>query len=261
MMWLSPSGAPEPPPPSPVVPGTEPPDGPHAAAPGPYPTTAGTDTAVFRRYPQSAASSADVERPPSGVNGLAIASVVLSFVGAILFSITFGIIALVQTRRSGQQGRGLAIAGLAISAGWIVLGGLLIAGALLSQAGREDDGQITEAGDVGVFELTVGDCLASVTESERLTHLPAVPCSQPHVGEVYAVFDVPASSYPGTDELVAVADERCLAWLASYSPTAADDPDIEIYYIHPTAQSWRRGDHAITCIAVTETARIGSIQA
>jgi hypothetical protein len=191
---------------------------------------------------------------------LAIASLVLSFVGALLFSITFGIIALVQTKRTGQQGRGLAIGGLAISSAWIVLIGILGTVVLLSRANRGDDGQITEAGDVQVLDLRVGDCLESLTESEELSDLPAVPCSQPHLGEVYALFDIPGTAYPGEEEVWAIADEECFERLAGYSQAAANDPGVEVYYLYPTSGSWRRGDHEIACIAASETPRTGSIQ-
>ncbi len=73
-----------PPPPAPY--GTPPPYG-----PGPYP------------YP-----------PPPATNGMAIASLICAFVFAPL-GIVFGHISLSQIRRSGEEGRGLAIAGLVIS--------------------------------------------------------------------------------------------------------------------------------------------------
>ena len=75
--------------------------------------------------------------PPGRTNALAIASLVCAFVFAPL-AILFGHLSLSQIRRSGEQGRGMAVAGLVI--GYIVTVGtvlLLLAGAvLLSVAGR-----------------------------------------------------------------------------------------------------------------------------
>jgi amino acid transporter len=63
--------------------------------------------------------------PPAGTNGFAIASFVLSFffclygIGAIL-AVVFGHIARSQIRRTGQQGAGLALAGMII--GYVGIG-------------------------------------------------------------------------------------------------------------------------------------------
>ncbi|NHP16432.1 DUF4190 domain-containing protein [Rhodococcus sp. IC4_135] len=59
---------------------------------------------------------------PVGTNGLAIASLVVSLVGGCAWSIggivgiILGIVALNQIKQTGQEGRGLAIAGIAIGA-------------------------------------------------------------------------------------------------------------------------------------------------
>ncbi len=62
---------------------------------------------------------------PSGTSGLAIASLILGILGLFLFTavlaIIFGVIALRETRRSGQGGRGLAIAGISIAAVWLAI--------------------------------------------------------------------------------------------------------------------------------------------
>src|SRR5215471_1602911 len=66
-------------------------------------------------------------------DGFAIASLLLgvfgiTVIGAIL-SINFGIMALRRVRRTGQPGRGLAIAGLIFSAIWLLIGTFFVLGA------------------------------------------------------------------------------------------------------------------------------------
>ena len=68
-----------------------------------------------------------VQQSPS-TNGLAIASLVLGiiwiyWIGSIL-AVIFGHVALAQIKKSGQGGRGLAIAGLTL--GWIGVGFLTL---------------------------------------------------------------------------------------------------------------------------------------
>lgn len=68
------------------------------------------------------------QQQSSSTNGLAIASMVLGIVwlywiGSVL-AVLFGHVALSQINRDGQQGRGFAIAGLAL--GWVGVGTLMV---------------------------------------------------------------------------------------------------------------------------------------
>lgn len=64
---------------------------------------------------------------PVGTNGLAIASLVTAIVGGCFYglgaivAIILGVVALNQIKQTGQQGRGLAIAGIAVGASVIAL--------------------------------------------------------------------------------------------------------------------------------------------
>ncbi|AWS42129.1 DUF4190 domain-containing protein [Streptosporangium sp. 'caverna'] len=77
--------------------------------------------------------------PPRGNNGMAIAALVMGIAGLFACGITsivgavLGHISLSQIKRTGEEGRGMAIAGLVLSyfgiACWVlVLGGLLFLG-------------------------------------------------------------------------------------------------------------------------------------
>jgi hypothetical protein len=62
------------------------------------------------------------------MNGLSIAAMVLGilwlyWIGSIL-AVVFGHVALTQINREGQQGRGFAIAGIAL--GWVGVGTLIV---------------------------------------------------------------------------------------------------------------------------------------
>ena len=54
--------------------------------------------------------------PVRSTNGCAIAAFVLSLLGWFFLSIPFGFVALHQIKNRGEDGRGMAIAGLVISA-------------------------------------------------------------------------------------------------------------------------------------------------
>jgi hypothetical protein len=80
----------------------------------------------------SPAGSAIV-RPPTGTNGLAIASLACGLAQfavrplATIPAIVLGHMACSQIRRTGEQGAGLALAGLVLGWGAVILGIVLIA--------------------------------------------------------------------------------------------------------------------------------------
>jgi len=194
-------------------------------------------------------------------NGFAVASFLLSFCGGILSPI-FGFVALRQIKRDGGRGRGLAIAGLAISGLWVLLcaGGAVYA--LTTDPERNASGQITSGGQVPVTDLKVGDCVNDIDENRRVLSLPAVPCAEPHDAEVFAVFELTGSTFPGESEVVSQVESKCVDRLEQYAPAAINDPSIDLFYFAPDETSWRRGDREVVCIAVDSTKqRTGSLRA
>lgn len=197
---------------------------------------------------------------PRGTNGFAVASLIFGIIGGVVFSVVFGIIALRQTARRGQGGRGLAIAGLVLSGVWVVVIGVVVVAAAVTSAGRDEAGSIDRPGDVSTFSLRVGDCVNGVRDGVEVRTLPAVPCERPHESEVFAEFSLAQGNWPGPDAIDAEANNRCVQQLASYAPAAADDPDLEVFYLHPTEQSWAQGDRTVVCLSYELDKRTGSLR-
>lgn len=68
---------------------------------------------------------------PRRTNGLAIASLVCGICGFLyvipaILGIIFGAVAVRQIKRDGTEGRGMAIAGMAVGAAWLALVALLV---------------------------------------------------------------------------------------------------------------------------------------
>jgi hypothetical protein len=127
-------------------------------------------------------------RRPDGPNGWAIAAFVLGILGGTILSVIFAIVALFQTKDRRQRGRGLAIAALVISAGWIAIITSLIAYGVSAQ------GKTVQATD-----LNTGDCIKDAYERELPMSVRRVRCDRPHFGEVFAVLTLPeASNYRAT---------------------------------------------------------------
>lgn len=119
------------------------------------------------------------------------------------------------------------------------------------RAVRTDSG-VAVAGQLGVFELQVGDCL-DLDESDatagEFVDLAAVPCDQPHRQEVFHLGTVEGFEvYPGPSELASSADGACLGAFEDYVGTAYLDSAIRFTYLYPSLDSWEEADREIVCL-------------
>jgi hypothetical protein len=223
----TPPGPYPPPYPPPQQPGPYPPQGPYyppyPPPPGPYP-------------PQ-----------PTRTNWWAIVSLIFGILGGVLISIVCGIIGL-RRARAGHGGRGMAIAGLVLSALWILL---LVAGVVFYfTVGR---------GTVGANEVKAGDCLAQLPASGLVLTVDTASCDEPHRGEIFSVMTMPDGDFPG-DGAIEEYQNKCAPELANYAPEVSADPEIGLFVLYPSADSWEQGDRMVTCIATSEKPRTGSLR-
>ena len=133
----------------------------------------------------------------------------------------------------------LGIAGAAVAA---VIG-------ITSAAQRNDAGEITAAGAVDAFEVRVGDCFDDEAfASEEISEIPAVPCSQPHDNEVYALFDIPGE-WPGDERVEEIAYDGCLERFAGAIGKSYEDSELDYTVMYPTEGSWnQRNDREVICV-------------
>lgn len=124
-----------------------------------------------------------------------------------------------------------------------------------SSAQRDDAGAVATAGAVDAFDVEVGDCVdepqAATEGVEEIESVQAVPCGEPHDGEVYAAFDLPDSDYPGDDEVSAAGEDRCVEEFETFVGASYDDSKYDITSLFPTRESWEsQGDREYVCIVV-----------
>ncbi|MER5384386.1 DUF4190 domain-containing protein [Streptomyces sp. NPDC002688] len=185
------------------------------------------------------------------VNGLAIAALVLGilcFVPAV--GLVLGIVALVQIKKRGERGKGMAVGGMVMSSIGIGLLALVVA-----TGGARDfwDGFRDAANDSGgaAFSLEVGECFDTLSGSlgGLAFDVDKVPCAGGHDAEVFADFTMGDGDYPGDATVADAADRRCHQLRSTYAMDSWAIPDdVAVYYFTPTSQSWRRGDREISCL-------------
>jgi hypothetical protein len=114
---------------------------------------------------------------------------------------------LVQSRR----GRGYAIAALgALAIGSFNHTTADPASGSRSRAEAPQEQEPPASQDVFVNELSVGDCLPRGYPQGQPESVRVAPCSQPHLEEVYAKFNLPKGRYPGDKKVQQRADSGCL---------------------------------------------------
>jgi hypothetical protein len=195
-----------------------------------------------------------------GFSGWAVASFVLGLLGSgLLLSYACGAIALRRIGRLGQKGRGLAIAGMVLSTGWV---GLLIAGAVISvgAASRSPStGKITQQGSLSVFSLRPGDCFANPANASQFASVTAIPCAQKHNAQVYATFGLPGIlSYPGQAKADSLAQAGCKSRVGSIDRTKTTG-SLSVRFIVPDQTAWTDGQRIISCLVLSPTPLTSSV--
>ena len=120
-----------------------------------------------------------------------------------------------------------------------------------AQAERSETGEIETAGSVDAFTMRVGDCYNDESSfSDEITDVPAVPCSDPHDNEVFAIFDLTISEWPGGDPVMELADEGCGERFEVAIGATYEESVLMITTLTPTEASWtQRQDREVICIA------------
>ncbi|TDB91966.1 DUF4190 domain-containing protein [Actinomadura sp. 7K534] len=201
--------------------------------------------------------------PPQGQFSNTLSKVAFMFgcFGGLL-GVILGIVALRQIARTGEKGRGFAIGGIVMSCLWLVFiaAGLALEGTsfLSSDNASGSNGTSREAEGVDVKKIKVGDCVnddkgvpnAADGEQAMVKRVEIVPCDGPHDGEALAVFQLPGSVKPDERQLFALVSDGCKERMLSRFRRDPAAGSLDMFSYYPSADSWRRGDRHVVCLAV-----------
>ncbi|OWY63427.1 hypothetical protein B7486_53195 [cyanobacterium TDX16] len=143
---------------------------------------------------------------------------------------------------------------------------------------RDDDGQVLDSTEIEALRVQVGDCFNGAIPF-AMESIDAVPCTELHDHEAYAVFDIdptppPAETtttagdgsstttsdetttttvdldepFPGDARVQELGERGCLVAFGEYVGTSYEVSALEIGLILPTQESWEAiGDREVVC--------------
>lgn len=141
-------------------------------------------------------------------------------------------------------------------AAFIVIGVVSAIIANRDDADRDDDGNVTEQGDLDVFAVAKGDCLddetlsaIGTTQSSEISEVTAIPCSEPHGYEAFHLFDLEGDAFPGIPEVERLAQEGCVEAFGTFIGLPYDQSVLEFVYLYPQASAWTAADdREVVCL-------------
>ena len=110
---------------------------------------------------------------------------------------------------------------------------------------RSPSGDIAVAGRVGVLRLLPGDCF--LVGADEIEEVAAVPCDEDHQAEVFAVFDLAATEWPGAAAVAQVTKSGCLDRFRNATGHVFDPVHMAITGYAPSERSWKE-DRRVLCV-------------
>ena len=163
-------------------------------------------------------------------------------------------------QRAGHRSRHNAA--IIIGAGCAALAAVIVAIALAGSASPPPSSaspsppasSAPPAGQLTRDQLQPGDCL-KVADINTINQWPgvftAVPCAQPHTGEVFFAGNIWLQSlaYPGDQPVNDQAEARCDRAFTAYAGIPGDQSAYTYAWDMPDDGSWAIGDRSVQCIA------------
>lgn len=116
---------------------------------------------------------------------------------------------------------------------------------------------------VAANDVEVGTC-TSQDFSDGVGEIESMDCSEPHLLEVFAVYDLPDGDYPGDAEISQQSGEGCAGdRFEDYVGVPFVDSIFFVTWVPPTEKTWNDADdRTVICFIVTEdgSERSGSVR-
>jgi hypothetical protein len=161
-----------------------------------------------------------------------------------------------DAEESRRDIRPLAVAGLIL--GVIALVGVAVGVLAVVTHGFRPKTVVTYR-PAAVFGLRPGQCVNSGSDALAFT---VQSCARPHDAEVFAVFSLPATAWPGASAVQADASDGCASRFGSYIDPQLAGASLTQQYVYPNQAAWQAGERTVVCEVSAVTGQLtGSVRA
>ena len=110
-----------------------------------------------------------------------------------------------------------------------------------------------------VFGLRPGQCVDSGSDTLQFTVLS---CTRPHDAEVFAVYSLPATAWPGASTVEADAGDGCASQFDGYIDPQLAGASLTQEYVYPNQAAWQAGERTVVCEVRAESGQLtGTVRA
>jgi hypothetical protein len=110
-----------------------------------------------------------------------------------------------------------------------------------------------------VFGLRPGQCVD--TGSDALT-VTVLSCARPHDAEVFAVYSLPATAWPGASTVEVDAGDGCANRFDGYIDPQLAGASLTQQYVYPNQAAWQAGERTVVCeVSAVNGQLTGSVRA
>src|SRR5579871_1309527 len=95
-----------------------------------------------------------------------------------------------------------------------------------------------------VFRLRPGECINSSPNGLSVT---VTSCATPHDAEVFGVFSLPGSSWPGEATVRQQAGSGCASRIGGYLNPQLANAGLAQEYVYPDRSAWQAGVRTVVC--------------
>jgi hypothetical protein len=161
---------------------------------------------------------------PRRLDRYAVAAFAASLPGLAPIAAVLAAIALPRIHRTGNRGRGLAFAALAISACWVIALGVAVALGMVNER-RAGIGRTVAIAEVAVQQCFDGDLEA---DTSRMVRIAA--CGTAHSGEAYAKVKAALTGLP-TEAKGLMATQECASAFHEFVGKPYEQSSLDMYYV------------------------------
>ena len=110
-----------------------------------------------------------------------------------------------------------------------------------------------------VFGLRPGQCVDTGSSALKVTVLS---CARPHDAEVFAVYSLPATAWPGASTVEADAGDGCASRLGGYIDPQLAGASLTQEFVYPDKGAWQAGERTVVCEVSSDNGQLtGSVRA